>query len=93
MSDNIPLNGIVIPIPREFLTDDEIDDSERLRRIGIQIEHLVDEVHALKARADETEAMVRKLIAEISPILGEIIPMISNFAENPMVRMLMKGKK
>lgn len=90
MTDDFASNGFVLPV--EMLPAELAPHEERIRRIEIQVSHIVTQVNDMKDKMDETEAMIRKLIGEVGPALQEVIPMITAFTENPMVRMMLKGK-
>ena len=61
--------------------------------LDVRLAEIEFQVTAIRKSMDETEAMVRKLIAEVGPVVQDLIPMVQNLTEHPMLRMLLKGKK
>lgn len=80
------MTDFTLQIPKELRTFDEMDVDEKLSYIESQIS-------VIKDKMIETEEMIQKVIAEVQPILAEVLPMIQNLTDNPMVRMMLKGKK
>lgn len=61
--------------------------------ISERLDAIETDIRLMREKMDETEAMIRKLVAEVGPVVQEVIPMITNLVEHPMLRMLLKGKK
>lgn len=85
MSKDFASSGVEISIP-DMPTFDELSDSQKLSIINARLDDIQTRIH-------DTETMVRKVIDELAPIVKEVIPMVNNLVENPMVRMMLRGKK
>lgn len=71
----------------------EIEEFPTVLSIDAKLSRIERDIMNMQTKMADTEEMVRKIVAEASPILAELIPMLNSLMENPMFRMLTKGKK
>jgi hypothetical protein len=61
--------------------------------LNTRLERIEQRQEEIRETMIRTEEVVQKFIAALTPVLDDIVPMISNMVENPLIKMAFRGKK